>query len=152
MTKKSRRIRYSSSNCIQDIIGFFCNYVLSYSKPDQEYIIEVCMNHLQIDEPQETKTQVMDHVHIRTPVHIPYILVESPMRLKPLALSPFLVKNSDNCSPLASPPIPVKFLDRYKPLALPPMLHDLPINYINNPPLVFQLQSLATSINSHKFS
>jgi hypothetical protein len=134
MTKQSRRIRYSSSNCIQDIIGFFCNYVLSYSKPDQEYIVEVYTDHLQIDEPQETKPQVVDHVHTHTPVHIPDILVESPVRHKPLALSPFLVKNSDNCSPLASPPIPVKFPDRYKPLDLPPMLHDLPVNYINNLP------------------
>jgi hypothetical protein len=99
MTKQPRKIRYSSPNCIQDIFGFICNYVLSYSKPDQKYIVEVYIDHLQIDEPQETKPQIVDHVHTHTPVHIPDILVEIPVRHKPLALSPFLVK-IQNCSPL----------------------------------------------------
>jgi hypothetical protein len=52
MTKQSGRIRYSSSNCIQEIFGFICKYVLSFSNPDKEYIAEVYIDHLQIDKPQ----------------------------------------------------------------------------------------------------
>jgi hypothetical protein len=134
MTKQSGRIRYSSSNCIQDIFGFICNYVLSYSDPGQEYIVEVYIDHLQIDEPQETKPQVVDHVHTHTPVHIPDTPLEIPVRHKPPALSPTLAKPPDGYKPPALPPIPVKFLDRYKPLVLPSILHDLPANYSNNLP------------------
>jgi hypothetical protein len=93
MTKQSGKIRYSSSNCIQDIFGFICNYVLSYSNPGQEYIAEVYIDHLQIDEPQETKPQIVDHVHTHTPVHIPDAPVEIPVRHKPRALSPTLVES-----------------------------------------------------------
>jgi hypothetical protein len=102
------KIRYSSSNCIQDIFGFICNYVLSYSDPGQEYIVEVYIDHLQIDEPQETKPQVVDHVHTHTPVHIPDTPVEIPVRHKPHALSPTLAKPPDGYKPPALPPIPVK--------------------------------------------
>ena len=70
MTKQPRNIRYSSPNCIQYIFGFICNYVLSYSNPDQEYIVEAYIDHLKINEPQETKPQIVDHVHTHTPVHI----------------------------------------------------------------------------------
>jgi hypothetical protein len=134
MTKQPRKIRYSSPNCIQDIFGFICNYVLSYSKPDQKYIVEDCIDHLLIDEPQETKPQIVDHVHTHTPVHIPDAHVEILVRHKPPALSPTLAKTPDGCKPLASPPIPSKILDRYKPLDFPPILHDLPANYTNNLP------------------
>jgi hypothetical protein len=127
MTKQPRKIRYSSPNCIQDIFGFIFNYVLSYSKPDQMYISEDCIDHLLIDEPQETKPQIVDHVHTNAPVEI-------LVRHKPLALSPNLAKPLDGCKPLASPPIPTKIPDRYKPLHLPSFLHDLPVNYINNLP------------------
>jgi hypothetical protein len=126
MTKQPRKIRYSSPNCIQDIFGFICNYVLSYSKPDQKYIVEDCIDHLLIDEPQETKPQIVDHVHTT--------LVEIPVRHEPHALSPAIVEIPVSYKPLALPPIPVKIPDRYKPLDLPPILHDLPVNYTNNLP------------------
>ena len=94
MTKQPRKIRYSSPNCIQDIFGFICNYVLSYSKPDQNYIVEDYIDHLLIDELRETKPQIVDHVHTHTPVHIPEASVETLVRHKPPALSPTLAKTS----------------------------------------------------------
>jgi hypothetical protein len=127
MTKQPRKIRYSSPNCIQDIFFFICNYVLCYSKPDQKYIVEDCIDHLLIDEPQETKPQIVNHVHTHT-------LAESPVRHETRALSPAIVEIPVSYKPLALPPIPVKIPDRYKPLDLPPILHDLPVNYINNLP------------------
>jgi hypothetical protein len=134
MAKQPRKTRYSSSNCIQDIFGFICNYVLSYSKPDQKYIAEDYIDHLQIDEPQEIRSPIVDYVHTHTPVHIPDAPVEVLVRHKPPALSPTLAKALDGCKPLASPPVPAKIPDRYKPLDLPPILHDLPANYTNNLP------------------
>jgi hypothetical protein len=127
MTKQPRKIRYSSSNCIQDIFCFICNYVLCCSKPDQKYIVEDCIDHLLIDEPQETKPQILDHVDTHT-------LAEIPVRHETRALSPTIVEIIVSYKPLVLPPIPVKILDRYKPLDLPPILHDLSINYINNLP------------------
>jgi hypothetical protein len=127
MTKKPRKIRYSSPNCIQDIFGFICNYVLSYSKPDQKYIAEDCIDHLLIDEPQESKPQIVYHVHTHT-------LAEIPVRHEPRVLSPVIVEIPVSYKPLALPPIPVKVPDIYKPLALPPILYDLSVNYINNLP------------------
>jgi hypothetical protein len=38
------------------------------------------------------------------------------------------------CTPLVSSPVLAKIPDRYKPLDLPPILHDLPVNYIDNLP------------------
>jgi hypothetical protein len=134
MAKQPRKTRYSSSNCIQDIFGFICNYVLSYSKPDQKYIVEDYIDHLLIDEPQEIRSPIVDYVHTHTPVHIPDAPVEILVRHKPPALSPTLAKPLDGCKPLASSPVLAKSLDRYKPLDLPPILHDLPVNYINNLP------------------
>jgi hypothetical protein len=81
-------------------------------------------------------------------VHILDILVDILVRHKPLSLSPFLVKLSSNCIPLASPPIPVKVLDRYKPLYFPRILHDLPVNYINNLPR-FDGENLTITAKSH---
>jgi hypothetical protein len=132
MTKQPRKIRYSSPNCIQDIFGFICNYVLSYSNPDQKYIAEDCIDHLLIDELPKTKPKIVDHVHTHTPVHIPDAHVESLGRHEPHALSPTFSKLSNDYRPLTLPPIYVKFQDIYKPLYFPPILHDLPINYINN--------------------
>jgi hypothetical protein len=134
MAKQPRKTRYSSSNCIQDIFGFICNYVLSYSKPDQKYIVEDYIDHLQTNEPQEIRSPIVDYVHTHTPVHIPDAPVEVLVRHKPPALSPTLAKALDGCKPLASPPVPVKIPDRYKPLYFPPILHDLPANYTNNLP------------------
>jgi hypothetical protein len=134
MAKQPRKTRYSSSNCIQDIFGFIYNYVLSYSKPDQKYIVEDYIDHLQTNEPQEIISPIVYYVHTHTPVHIPDAPVEVLVRHKPPALSPTLAKALDGCKPLASPPVPVKILDRYKPLYLPPILHDLPTNYTNNLP------------------
>ena len=92
MAKHPRKTMYSISNCIQDIFGFICNYVLSYSKPDQKYIAKVYIDHLQIDEPQEIRSPIVDYVHTHTPVHIPDAPVEILVRHKPLALYPTLSK------------------------------------------------------------
>jgi len=89
---------------------------------------------LQFDEPQETKTQVVDHVHTHTPVHIPDTPVESPMIHKPCALSPTLAKPPDGYKSPALPPIFFKVPNRYKPLVLPSILHDLAANCGNNLP------------------
>jgi hypothetical protein len=134
MAKQPRKTRYSSSNCIQDIFGFICNHVLSFSKPDQKYIDEDYFDHQSIDESQETKPQIVDYVHAHTPVHIPDAPVESLVRHKPPSLSPTLAKPLYGCKLLSSSPVLAKFLDRYKPLDLPPILHDLSVNYINNLP------------------
>jgi hypothetical protein len=134
MAKQPRKTRYSSSNCIQDIFVFICNYVLSYSNPDQKYIVEYYIEHLLIDEPQEINPQVVDYVHTHTPVHIPDAPIEILVRHKPPALSPTLAKPLDGCKPLSPSPVLAKVPDRYKPLYFPPILHHLPINYINNLP------------------
>jgi hypothetical protein len=134
MTKQPRKIRYSNSNCIQDIFGFICNHVLSFSKPDQEYIVEEYFDHQSIDESQEIISPIVDYVHAQTPVHIPDASVESLVRHKPHALSPTLAKPLDVCKPLSSSPMLAKIPDRYQPLDLPPILHDLLVNYINNLP------------------
>ena len=102
MAKQPRKTRYSSSNCIQDIFGFICNHVLSFSKPGQKYIVEEYFDHQSIDESQETKPQIVDYVHAHTPVHIPDAPVEILVRHKPLSLSPTLEKPMDGCKPLAS--------------------------------------------------
>jgi hypothetical protein len=134
MAKQPRKTRYSSSNCIQDIFGFICNYVLSFSKPDQKYIVEDYFDHQSIDESQEIISPIVDYVHAHTPVHIPDAPVETLGRHKPPALSPTLAKPLDGCKPLSSSPVLAKVPDRYQPLDLPPILHDLPVNYINNLP------------------
>jgi hypothetical protein len=134
MAKHPRKTRYSSSNCIQDIFGFICNYFLSYHDPGLEYIVEIQDNHFQPEEPPEIKPQIVDYVHAHTPVHTPYASVETLVRHKPPTLSPTLAKPLDGCNPLASSPVLTKFLDRYQPLDFPPILHDLPVNYINNLP------------------
>jgi hypothetical protein len=125
MNKQPRKIRYSSPNCIQDIFGFICNYILSFSKHDQKYIAEDCIDHLLIDEPQEIRSPIVDHVHTHS-------LAESLVRHKPPALSPTPAKTPDGCKTLASRLEPTKIPNRYKPLEFPPILHDLPTNYTNN--------------------
>jgi hypothetical protein len=107
---------------------------LSYSKPDQKYIAEDYIDHLLIDEPQEIRSPIVYYVHIHTPVHISDAPVETLVRHKPPALSPTLAKPLDGCEPLASSHVLAKVPDRYKPLDLPLILHDLPVNYINNLP------------------
>jgi hypothetical protein len=114
MTKQPRKTRYSSSNCIQDIFGFICNYVLSFSKPDQEYIVEEYFDHQSIDESQEIISPTVDYVHAHTPVHIPDAPVETLVRHKPPALSPTPAKPLDVCKPLASSPVLAKIPDRYQ--------------------------------------
>jgi hypothetical protein len=134
MTKHPRKTRYSSSNCIQDIFGFICNYFLSYHDPGLEYIVEIQDDHFQPEEPPEIKPQIVDYVHAHTLVHTPYASVETLVRHKPPALSPTLAKPLDGCKPLASSLVFAKVPDRYHPLYLPPILHDLPVNYINHLP------------------
>jgi len=134
MAKQPRKTRYPSSNCIHDIIGFICNYFLSYHDPGPEYIVEIQDDHFQPGEPQETKPQIVDYVHTHTPVHIPNAPVETLVRHKPPTLSLILAKPLDGCKPLASPSVLAKMPYRYKPLDLPPILHDLPANYTNNLP------------------
>jgi hypothetical protein len=77
MTKQPRKTRYSSSNCIQDIFGFICNHVLSFSKPGQKYIVEEYFDHQSIDESQEIIPTTVEYVHAHTPVHIPDAPVET---------------------------------------------------------------------------
>jgi hypothetical protein len=134
MTKQPRKTRYSSSNCIQDIFGFICNHVLSFSKPGQKYIDEDHFDHQSIDESQEIIPTTVEYVHAHTPVHIPDAPVECLVRHKPPALSPTPAEPLDVCKPFASSLVFAKVPDRYKPLELPPILHDLPVNYINNLP------------------
>jgi hypothetical protein len=67
-------------------------------------------------------------------VHIPDAPVESIVRHEPRDLYPTFSKFSNDDKPLTLPHISVKVLDKYKPLDLPPILHDLPVNYINNLP------------------
>jgi hypothetical protein len=122
MTKQSRKIRYSSSNCIQDIVGFICNYILSYYNPGQEFIAEIHNDQFQAEEPQRIQPLPIALVH--TPIS-----VDSPVRHKSHALSPTTVEIPVSYKPLALPPIPAKIPDRYKPLDFPPILHDLPANY-----------------------
>jgi hypothetical protein len=126
MAKQPRKTRYSSSNCIQYIFGFICNYFLSYHDSGLEYIFEIQDDHFQPEEPQEIKPQIVDYVHTHTLVHTPYASVETLVKHKPPSLSPTLAKPLDGCKPLASSPIFAKFPDRYKPLDLPYFLHDLP--------------------------
>jgi hypothetical protein len=120
MAKQPRKTRYSSSNCIQDIFGFICNYVLSFSRPDQKYIAKYYFDHLLTDESQEIISPIVDYEHTHAPVHI----LDAPVEILVM----------DGCNPLASSLVLAKFPDRYKPLDLPPILHDLPDNYINNLP------------------
>ena len=134
MTKQPRKTRYSSSNCVQDIFGFICNHVLSFSKPNQKYTVEEYFDHQSIDEYQEIIPPTVDYVHAHTPVHIPDAPVETLVRHNPPALSPNFAKPMDGGKLFSSSPVLAKVPDRYKPLELPPILHDLPVNYINNLP------------------
>jgi hypothetical protein len=68
MTKQSGKIRYSSSNCIQDIFGFICNYFLSYYDPGQEYIAEIHSDQFQPEEPQRIEPIPIALIH--TPIHL----------------------------------------------------------------------------------
>ena len=112
MAKQPRKTRYSSSNCIQDIFGFICNYVLSFSKSDQKYIAEDYFDHQLIDESQEIISPIVYYVHTHTPVHIPDAPVEILVRHKPPPLSPTLAKPLDGCKPLSSSPVLAKFPDQ----------------------------------------
>ena len=148
MTNQPRKRKYSSPNQIQGIVVFICNYILSYFKPDQEYTIEVYTDHWQIDEPQEAKFQIVDHVHTYTHVHIPDALVENLVKHEPQTLSPAPTKFPDGYKPLALLPIPVKIPDRYKPLVFPPILHDPLANFINNLPK-FNGESVKITAEKH---
>jgi hypothetical protein len=127
MIKQSRKIGYSSSNCIQDIVGFICNYFFSYYDPGQEYISEIHNDQFQDEEPQIIQPIPIALVH--TPIPL-----DSPIRNKPRALSPIIVEIPVSYNPLALPPIPINVPDRYKPLVFPSILNDLPTNYSNNLP------------------
>jgi hypothetical protein len=131
MTKQSRKIRYSSSNYIQDIVGFICNYFLSYYNPGQEYIVEIHNDQSQDEEPQRIQAIPIALVHTSIPV-------DSPVRQKPHALSPTIFKIPVSYKPLDLPPIIVKIPDRYKPLVFPPILY-------NDPKPNSFLESLATT-------
>ena len=111
MAKKHRKTRYSSSNCIHDIIGFICNYFLSYHDLGLEYIVEIQDDHFQPEEPQENKPQIVDYVYTHTPVHIPNAPVEIPVRNETCALSPSIVEIPVSYKPLALSPMPAQILD-----------------------------------------
>jgi hypothetical protein len=141
MTKHPRKTRYSRLNCIHDIIGFICNYFLSYHDLGPEYIVEIQDDQFQPEETQRIEPIPIALVHTQIPLG-------SLDRHKPLALFPTDVKISNtyvkitdsqvkipSCSKLlALPPIPLEVPNRYKPLFFPSVLHDLPANYTNNLP------------------
>jgi hypothetical protein len=83
MTRQSGKIRYSSWNFIQDIIGFIFNYFFSFPDPGQDHTTETYVDHIQPDEPQNIKPNFTVLVHTPTPVKI-------PDRYKPLVLPPIL--------------------------------------------------------------
>jgi len=105
MTKHPRKIRYSSSNCIHDIIGFICNYFFSYHDPGPEYIVETHNYQFQPEETQMIEPIPIALVHIQ-------ILVESLVRHEPRALSPTFSNFSNDYKPLSLPPITVKVPDQ----------------------------------------
>jgi hypothetical protein len=107
---------------------------LSFSKLDQKYIVEYYFDHLLNDESQEIISPIVDYVHTHALVHIPDAPVETLVRHKPPPLSPTLVEPLDGCELLSSSHVLAKVPYRYKPLDLPLILHDLPVNYINNLP------------------
>jgi hypothetical protein len=127
MARQPGKIRYSNSNCIQDIVGFICNCILSYNNTGQELIIDAHNDHDQAEEPQKIHS---------LPIALVYtlIFVDSPIRHKSHASSPPMVEILVNHKPLALPPISAKIPDRYKPLDLPPIIHDFPANYNNKMP------------------
>jgi hypothetical protein len=141
MTKQSGKIRYSSSNCIHDIIGFICNYFFSYHDPRLEYIVETHNDQFQPKETQRIDPIPIALVHTQIPIrnldrHNPPTLFPTDVKISNtyVKIPDSQVKIPSCYKPLALPPIPMKVPDRYKPLDLPPFLHDLPINYINNLP------------------
>jgi hypothetical protein len=83
MTRQSGKIKYSSWNFIQDIIGFIFNYFFSFPDPGQDHIAKTYDNHIQPDEPQKINPNFTVHVHTPTPVKI-------LDRYKPLVLPPTL--------------------------------------------------------------
>ena len=83
MVRQSEKIRYSSWNFIQDIIGFIFNYFFSFPDPGQDHIAEIYDNHIQPDEPQNIKPNFTVLVHTPTPFKI-------LDRYKPLLLPPIL--------------------------------------------------------------
>jgi hypothetical protein len=127
MARQPGKIRYSNSNCIQDIVGFICNCILSYYNMGQELIVEAHNDHDQAEEPQ--RIQPLPIALVYTPIS-----VDSPVRHKSHASSPPMVEIPVNHQPFALPPIAAKIPDRYKPLDLPPILHDFPSNYNNKMP------------------
>ena len=148
MTNQPKKRRYPSPNWIQEIVVFICNYVLSYFKPDEEYTVEVYIDHWKINEPQEAKPQIVDHVHTYKLVHIPDALVENLVKHEPQALSPSPAKFPHDYKPPALLPIPIKVPDKYKPLVLPHILNDLLANFINNLPR-FDGENAKISVEKH---
>ena len=128
MERQLGKIRYSNSNCIQDIVGFICNCILSYYNLGQELIAEAHNNHDQVEEPQRIQP---------LPIALVYapISVDSPVRHKSCASSPPMVEIPVKHQPLSLPSISTKILDRYKPLDLPPILHYFPANFNNKLPI-----------------
>jgi hypothetical protein len=83
MTRQSEKIRYSSWNFIQDIIGFIFIYLSSFPDLGQDHTVETYVDHIQPDEPQNIKHNLMVPVHTPTPFKVTKIY-------KPLILSPRL--------------------------------------------------------------
>jgi hypothetical protein len=127
MARKPGKIRYSNSNCIQDIIGFIYNCIFSYYNPGQELIVEAHNDHDQAEEPQ--RIQPLSIALEYNPISI-----DSPVRQRSHASSPPMVEIPVNHQPIALPPIAAKIPDIYKPLYFPPILHEFPANYNNKLP------------------
>jgi hypothetical protein len=83
MTRPSEKIRYLSWNFIQDVIGFIFNYFFPFCEHGQDHIVEIHVDQIQPEEPQEIKPSFTDPVHTPT-------LVNIPDRYKPLILPPIL--------------------------------------------------------------
>ena len=70
MTRQSEKIRYASWNFIQDIIGFICNYFLSFCESGQDHVVETHVDQIHPEESQEIKPSFTSLVHTPTPVNI----------------------------------------------------------------------------------
>jgi hypothetical protein len=77
MTRQSVKMRYSSWNFIQDIIGFILNDLFSFLDHGQYHTTKTYVDHIHPCEPQNINPNFTVPVHTPTPVKIPH-------RYKPL--------------------------------------------------------------------
>ena len=116
MTCHLRKKEHSGLGWIQEIIVFIYTYVLSYFKPDQEYIDEIYIYHWKYLKPKKVEPQISDHEQTYTPVLTPDSPVENLVKHEPHATFLALVETSNIHKSLFTLPIPTKVPERYKPL------------------------------------